>query len=87
VRNKRIQEPVSRAWLKRLVAAVIVVGLTMVGSQAITQARHGDRPGRPQVNGVVEVGGQPAAGWQVELYAAGRDGARLMDTTSSNADG
>jgi streptogramin lyase len=87
VRNKPIQEPVSRAWLKRLVAAVIVVGLTMVGSQAITQARHGDRPGRPQVNGVVEVGGQPAAGWQVELYAAGRDGARLMDTTSSNADG
>jgi streptogramin lyase len=87
VRNKRIQEPVSRAWLKRLVAAVIVVGLTMAGSQAISQARHGDRPGRPQVNGVVEVGGQPAAGWQVELYAAGRDGARLMDTTSSNADG
>ena len=73
MRHDRNDSVGTRAWPRRLAAAVVVAGLALVGSQAITQARHGGSQGRPKVAGVVEVGGQPAAGWQVDLYAAGRD--------------
>ncbi|MDX2381739.1 MAG: NHL repeat-containing protein [Acidimicrobiia bacterium] len=72
------------ATAKRLVVVLLVVAGILMGSQAmLTQARGGSSGGS-RVAGVVQVAGDPVAGWRVELYAAGRDGARLMDTTSTN---
>ena len=79
------QGPEPRGWTVRAVALVAIVVAVVMGSQAVlTQARGGEQSGRQRVRGVVEVAGQPAPGWRVELYAAGRDGARLMDATSSD---
>jgi hypothetical protein len=54
------------------------------GIPAVANARDRNPNGPATVNGVLQVEGVPSSGWTVELYAAGPNGARWMDTTTTD---
>lgn len=75
-----------RGWGVAVLAFLVVIG--MAGIPALTSARGSGSPfGPAQVSGVVQVEGTVSSGWTVELFAAGVDGARLMDSAVTDQRG
>lgn len=66
----------------------LVVGVLVAGTVTVATAdRRGGPNGPPQVGGVVEVAGEVASGWTVELFAAGTGAPERMASDVTGRDG
>jgi len=70
-----------------LVVGLVVAAVIVAAAPTVATARDRNPNGPSTVNGVLQVKGAPSPGWTVELYATGANGARVVDTATTDGQG